>query len=286
MHQMTEEDEVRLVDAMIDLYAALYAAASTQNPQADTEIIDAEALKVYTHARIAQCRYRSQGKKPFCNVCPVHCYKPEMRRQIRAVMRYSGPRMLFRHPLLCLQHLIGTIRSKKHSKKELSSMNQNHPDHLPVMGIGPVCVAVMIAFTVAGILSAAFGLLPTGTMRSATLSLFVTIAGIVCITGGVILWCAAVFGSRIDSKIKANQLVTDGVYALVRNPIYAAFLFICTGALLLCRNWYVLMLPPFFWLYLTVFMKLTEEQWLAERFGDEYTAYTKRVNRFIPWKRR
>ena len=219
MHQMTEEDEVRLVDAMIDLYAALYAAASTQNPQADTEIIDAEALKAYTHARIEQCRYRSQGKKPFCNVCPVHCYKPEMRRQIRAVMRYSGPRMLFRHPLLCLQHLIGTIRSKKHSKKELSAMNQNHPDHLPVMGIGPVCVAVMIAFTVAGILSAAFGLLPTGTMRSATLSLFVTIAGIVCITGGVILWCAAVFGSRIDSKIKANQLVTDGVYSLVRNPI-------------------------------------------------------------------
>lgn len=113
MYKMTEEDEVRLVDAMIDLYAA----ASRQNPQADTEIIDAEALKVYTHARIAQCRYRSQGKKPFCNVCPVHCYKPEMRRQIRAVMRYSGPRMLFRHPLLCLQHLIGTIRSKNTVKR-------------------------------------------------------------------------------------------------------------------------------------------------------------------------
>jgi isoprenylcysteine carboxyl methyltransferase family protein len=282
MHQMTEEDEVRLVDAMIDVYAE----ASTHNPQAHSEVIDAAALKAYTQARIAQCRYRSQHKKPFCNVCPVHCYKPEMRRQIRAVMRYSGPRMLLRHPLLCLQHLIGTIRSKKRSKKELSSMNQNHPDHLPVMGIGPVCIAVMVACTVAGILPVTFGGWQGGTMRSAALSLFVMIAGMVCITGGVVLWCAAVFGSRIDSKIKANQLVTDGVYALVRNPIYAAFLFICTGALLLCRNWYVLLLPPLFWLYLTVFMKLTEEQWLAERFGDEYTAYTKRVNRFIPWKRR
>ena len=96
---MTVEDEVRLVDSMIDLYAAAP---------------DLEALKAYTHKRIEQCRYRSgKQKKPFCNVCPIHCYKPEMRRQIRAVMRYSGPRMLFRHPLLSLQHLIGTIRSKR-----------------------------------------------------------------------------------------------------------------------------------------------------------------------------
>ena len=124
-------------------------------------------------------------------------------------------------------------------------------EHLPVMGIGPVCIAIMIAFTAAGIA----------------------------------LWCAAVFGARIDIKIKSNRLATDGVYALVRNPIYSAFLFICTGVLLFCRNLYVLFLLPLFWLYLTVFMKLTEEKWLIERFGDEYAAYCKRVNRFIPWKR-
>ena len=124
-------------------------------------------------------------------------------------------------------------------------------EHLPVMGIGPVCIAIMIAFTAAGIA----------------------------------LWCAAVFGARIDIKIKSNRLATDGVYALVRNPIYSAFLFICTGVLLFCRNLYVLFLLPLFWLYLTVFMKLTEEKWLTERFGDEYGAYCKRVNRFIPWKR-
>jgi len=75
------------------------------------------------------------------------------------------------------------------------------------------------------------------------------------------------------------------VYAIVRNPIYSAFLFICIGALLFCRNWYVLILPPLFWVYLTVFMKLTEERWLSERFGEEYKAYSKRVNRFIPWRK-
>ena len=164
-------------------------------------------------------------------------------------------------------------------------MNEHKQDHLPVMGIGPVCIAIMIAFTAAGIALAKFDMLTSGTVTGTILTVIFIIVGIVCIAGGIVLWCAAVFGARIDSKIKSNQLATGGVYALVRNPIYSAFLFICIGALLLCRNWYVLILPPLFWLYLTVFMKLTEEQWLTERFGDEYAAYYKQVNRFIPWKK-
>lgn len=165
-------------------------------------------------------------------------------------------------------------------------MKTNEQDHLPVMGIGPVCIAIMIAFTAAGIASVKFDMLTSGSVTGAILPIAFIIAGVVCIAGGIALWCAAVFGSRIDIKIKSNQLATDGVYALVRNPIYSAFLFICTGVLLFCRNWYVLILPLLFWVYLTVFMKLTEEQWLSERFGDEYAAYCKRVNRFLPWKRR
>ena len=158
-------------------------------------------------------------------------------------------------------------------------------EHLPVMGIGPVCIAIMIAFTAAGIALVRFGVLAGGKVNGTPAAILFVIAGILCIAGGIALWCAAVFGARIDIKIKSNRLATDGAYALVRNPIYSAFLFICTGALLFCRNRYVLILPPLFWLYLTVYMKLTEEKWLAERFGDEYGAYCKRVNRFIPWKR-
>lgn len=158
-------------------------------------------------------------------------------------------------------------------------------EHLPVMGVGPVCIAIMIAFTAAGIALVKFDMLAGGNVNGTPAAILFVIAGILCITGGIVLWCAAVFGARIDIKIKSNRLATDGVYALVRNPIYSAFLFICTGALLFCRNLYILILPPLFWLYLTVFMKLTEEKWLTERFGDEYGAYCKRVNRFIPWKR-
>ena len=164
-------------------------------------------------------------------------------------------------------------------------MNKNKQGHLPVMGIGPVCIAIMIAGTVAGIALVKYDMLTSGNINNTILTITLAIVGALCIAGGIVLWGSAVFGARIDIKIKANQLATGGVYALVRNPIYSAFLSICTGTLLFCRNWYVLTLPPLFWLYLTVFMKLTEEKWLAERFGSEYAAYCKRVNRFIPWKR-
>ena len=167
----------------------------------------------------------------------------------------------------------------------MNEMKENVQEHLPVMGIGPICIAIMIAFTAAGIALVKFDMLAGGKVNGTPAAILFVIAGIPCIAGGIALWCAAVFGEHIDIKIKSNRLATDGAYALVRNPIYSAFLFICTGALLFCRNLYVLILPPFFWLYLTVFMKLTEEKWLADRFEDEYSAYCKRVNRFIPWKR-
>jgi hypothetical protein len=35
-----------------------------------------------------------------------------MREQIRAVMRYAGPRMLYRHPIMTLQHMIDGRREK------------------------------------------------------------------------------------------------------------------------------------------------------------------------------
>lgn len=63
---------------------------------------DCEALLTYAHERLARCRFGAD--KPTCANCPVHCYKPAMRERIRAVMRYAGPRMSYRHPILTLFH--------------------------------------------------------------------------------------------------------------------------------------------------------------------------------------
>ena len=64
---------------------------------------DCNNLLEYAFKRLDFCPYSE--RKPACNKCPIHCYKSDMRQKIRLVMRFSGPKMLFKHPLLALLHL-------------------------------------------------------------------------------------------------------------------------------------------------------------------------------------
>jgi hypothetical protein len=68
-------------------------------------------LLAYARKRLHQCPF--QERKTTCGNCPVHCYAPGKREQIRAVMRHSGPRMLLSHPLLALLHLIDGLRKPR-----------------------------------------------------------------------------------------------------------------------------------------------------------------------------
>ena len=45
-----------------------------------------------------------------CAKCPIHCYQPEVREKVKAVMRYAGPRMIWRHPILALRHWLDAYR--------------------------------------------------------------------------------------------------------------------------------------------------------------------------------
>lgn len=65
-------------------------------------------LETYAHHRIEHCPFGPT--KPTCALCTVHCYLPEKREAIRQVMRYAGPRMLLRHPILTVLHLIDSRR--------------------------------------------------------------------------------------------------------------------------------------------------------------------------------
>ena len=69
-----------------------------------------QALLDYAHQRLEHCRFGED--KPSCTRCPVHCYKPAMREQIRQVMRYSGPRMLLHDPIMAIRHLWDFLRAK------------------------------------------------------------------------------------------------------------------------------------------------------------------------------
>ena len=76
---------------------------------------DCQALLAYAQIRSDRCPFMEH--KTFCSNCRVHCYRPEMREKIRQVMRFSGPRMLFHHPVMALRHVIESKREKKRLAK-------------------------------------------------------------------------------------------------------------------------------------------------------------------------
>ena len=148
-------------------------------------------------------------------------------------------------------------------------------------GVGPIYGAVIIAVTVIAVIAGKSKVFEAGRVNFLKTPLL--IIGILLIVFGLYLWAGALFQSKIDSHIVENRLATIGVYGLVRNPIYSAFMFFCTGSLMIAGNLFFLPLFFFYWIFMTVLMKCTEEKWLKNLYGKEYEEYCRRVNRCIPW---
>jgi hypothetical protein len=70
-------------------------------------------LQEYAFNRIDRCTFGH--RKPACKSCPVHCYKPEKREEIRKVMRFAGPKMIYKHPMQVIIHLFMDFKFKKRS---------------------------------------------------------------------------------------------------------------------------------------------------------------------------
>ena len=98
------EREKRIVSLMIAIYCRAKHGRRGLCP-------DCAALDAYARLRSDRCPFMET--KTFCSNCRVHCYRPDMREKIRAVMRFSGPRMLFYHPVMAIRHVIESKREKK-----------------------------------------------------------------------------------------------------------------------------------------------------------------------------
>src|SRR5690554_1478681 len=78
-----------------------------------------------------------------------------------------------------------------------------------------------------------------------------------------------------------TTLVESGVYRFSRNPMYLGFLFVLLGwAVFLGNALAVLMLPGFI-LYMNRFQIIPEEKALFGHFGNAFSAYSKRVRRWL-----
>ena len=92
------EEDKRTIVQMIKLYC--------KKNHDCKELCDAcKDLQEYALNRLDHCRYGEN--KSFCKKCPTHCYKKDKKEEMKKVMRFSGPRMIFHNPLIVIKHVLG-----------------------------------------------------------------------------------------------------------------------------------------------------------------------------------
>ena|ERR1700722_557804 len=96
-------------------------------------------------------------------------------------------------------------------------------------------------------------------------------------------WSLVSFGQSFRVGIDTDhpdRLVTTGVFAISRNPIYVAFATVLIGEFLVFPNWILLIyLAAATWLFHR--QVLREEAYLKDHYGPEYTDYCRRVRRYL-----
>ena len=145
---------------------------------------------------------------------------------------------------------------------------------------------VLAAFAVIGLLS---GWLPAYTDRKE----FWTIDGdtvrwigvaLYAAGGALRLWPVFVLGRRFSGLVAiqpGHQLVTDGIYRVVRNPSYLGMVVLSLGWALAFRSLVGVILVAVMLIPLVARIR-SEEALLRAQFGGEYEAYRSRTWRLIP----
>ena len=83
-----------------------------------------------------------------------------------------------------------------------------------------------------------------------------------------------------------GSLVTSGLFARVRNPMYSIYLAIVLGEAVLYRSAALVAYAAAFFALAHAYVVLHEEPQLRRRFGADYDAYCRRVGRWLPRRRR
>jgi hypothetical protein len=111
------ERESVIVQAMIKMYCR------ENHNSKGTICAECESLSKYAEKRLLSCMYGEI--KPVCKHCPVHCYSPAMREKMRQVMKWAGPKMIFRNPLFAVMHILDNLTAPKQKKKKASKSTGN-----------------------------------------------------------------------------------------------------------------------------------------------------------------
>ena len=105
-----------IVQAMIRIFCKAHHSSDEALCKQCLELSD------YASKRLLSCMYGDY--KPVCKVCPVHCYSPVKREQMRQVMRWAGPRMIFRNPVFALTHIFDNLKANKTQTKSATNISR------------------------------------------------------------------------------------------------------------------------------------------------------------------
>jgi protein-S-isoprenylcysteine O-methyltransferase Ste14 len=112
------------------------------------------------------------------------------------------------------------------------------------------------------------------------IGLVVTITG--QLTRGATIGLAYIIRGGRDKKVYAEELVTGGIFAHCRNPLYVGNILMLMGVGILANSLFymVFVMPLFLFIYQCIV--LAEENFLRNKFGTVFDEYCARVNRWIP----
>lgn len=88
-------------------------------------------------------------------------------------------------------------------------------------------------------------------------------------------------GTTVIPWHEVTTVVTTGIYARTRNPIYVGDAVIYLGIAVATGSWLALLVLPALIALMNRFVIAREERYLTERFGTAYTAYAARVRRWL-----
>lgn len=149
-------------------------------------------------------------------------------------------------------------------------------------GVGPSIVVSAGAY--AAVAGLATWLWPDVCLVTAVPSIVFIVAGIGAVAVGVPMLVVA--GRAATVAYNSDKLATTGIFGLTRNPIYSAWIvFIIPGLVLMSRSWPLFLTPVV--AYMIFKAKIgRENEYLENRFGDEYRKYKGEVNELIPYSSR
>ncbi|HTL00508.1 MAG TPA: isoprenylcysteine carboxylmethyltransferase family protein [Pseudomonadales bacterium] len=91
----------------------------------------------------------------------------------------------------------------------------------------------------------------------------------------------AVVGTNIVPLTRSSVLVTNGAFALTRNPMYLGMVLALIGIALLLNGPWPWLVPCGFVALLYLHFIRHEEALMAQTFGDAYLQYKQRVRRWV-----